>query len=296
MDIHLSKALIIFLLAISGSLIFEIDAIASDDAESENESCLTVGTYFREPRRRLSSDERESAGKIGKRAEVLATGVLRVEEILDRADYEPSRFRDQGLAWAAVLNGEAFRIGVYRPKENGLERLDMLSHGEGRELSERFALAEQALANTPSDCSLSFGVLDQGLDAANGERALYAIQLVDRSEKLAWGMHYRFGVVDGELRRLDRLHVRCSVMSVVPKMPIDHPDRRGRPPLQVVSLPGMDLPTEAQLMQLHLYPDLPGSPDFKFWTRERVFDFPHGQTRFPERYERRMNPCSLKES
>lgn len=271
------------------------DGDKAEGDQKETESCLR-SAYFQGGRHRLTKEERDLAEDLAKRGETLARGVLRVEEVLKQADYEPSRFADRDLAWVAVLQDEAYQVGVYRAGEGRLERLHLLRDGEGVELNARFELSEQALANTPLDCTRSFGVLDQGLDSDNGGRALYAIRLVDRSEELAWGMHYRFELLDGELHRLDRLHVRCSTMSVVPKMAIDHPARRGRPPLQVESLPGMDLPTEAQLMQLHLYPDLPGSPNFKFWTKDRVFDFPHGQTHFPERYERKMNPCSLAES
>lgn len=270
-------------------------AMAGDRVPTERDSCwnhaLSGGLSHR-----LTKGEREIADRLAERAEVLASGVLRVEEILEQADYAHSEFSGQGIAWAAVLQDEAYRVGVYRVREERLERLDLLSGGDDPDVSARFTLAEQAMANTPSDCSRSFGVLDQGLESDNGGRALYAIQLVDRSLELAWGMHYRFEVLDGKLQRLDRLHVRCSVIPVVPAIDIESPKWRDKSFVMPESLPGMDLPTEAQLMQLHLYQDLPGSPDFLFLAEERLFEVPHGQTRLPERYERKMNPCSLAES
>lgn len=278
-----------------GGFIF-FSAVNAGPQESDGQdSCLRT-VFHGEARRQLTDDERSHVRGLEKRAEKLADGFLRVEQILEEADYVPAEFANRDHAWVAVFADEAYQVGVYRAGEEQLARVALLSEGDSTDLSQRFKRAQRALAATPQDCSRSFGVLDQGLDSERGGELLYAIQLVDRSRELAWGMHYRFEALDGELQRLDRLHVRCSVKSIVPKVDLDSPTWRDRSFAIMESLPGMQWPTEAQLMQLHLYPDLPGSPDVSFWTKERVFDFPNGQTRFPDRYARRTNPCELADS
>lgn len=106
-------------------------------------------------------------------------------------------------------------------------------------------------------------------------------------------MHYRFEALNEELQHVDRLHVHCSVISVASN--VDPDDRRFRTGSFAIveSMPGMELPTEAQLMQLHLYPDLPNSVEFVFWTQGGVFAFERNQSDFPRRYFKKANPCSL---
>ena len=154
------------------------------DANASEASCLDfLGNW--NPRDRLSRREHEFANQTAERGKVLALGMMKVEMILTEADLTPSEFSEKGLAWAAVVDGDRHRVGVYRMNEARIEKWVSLQSDDDSDLDVRFRLAEQALAATPLDCSRSFGVLELGLNSEDGVRTLYSLQLVDRSRELA---------------------------------------------------------------------------------------------------------------
>jgi|GEM_PF-6659989 len=270
-------------------LLFQGRAQADDSAEVDH--CLGYAGWDTSPPR-FSREEREQGERLVDWGARLADGLLRVEAVLASDGMVAEEISASNFGWAAVLEDDHYRIGLYRVNDETLELLQRYTNDPDDALASRFALAEQALILTPQDCGQSFGVLDLGLRNEQA-RYLHAIRLVDRSRDIAWGMHYGFRVTDGALDHVDRLHLRCSVLtwnSDTVKI-IEKPST-GSVLIQE-SLPGMDLPTEAQFMQMHLYPDIPEYATFEFWTQGRLIHFADGPDSFPERYHRAKNPCAV---
>lgn len=270
-------------------LLFQGRAQADDSAEVDR--CLGFAGWDTSPPQ-FSREEREQGARLVDWGARLADGLLRVEAILESDGLVTAEIPASNLGWAAVLEDDHYRIGLYRVNEESLELLHRYTNDPDAGLASRFALAEQALTLTPQDCGQSFGVLDLGLRIEQA-RFLHAIRLVDRSRDIAWGMHYRFKVADGALEHVDRLHLRCSVLtwnSETVKI-IEKPSYGAVAITE--SLPGMDFPTEAQFMQMRLYPDIPDYVEFGFWTQDRLFHFADGPDSFPESYQRAENPCAV---
>lgn len=285
------RATLKFFLACA-ALIFALPGTAAGATGPDTEdSCQN---FVRLPinQNRLSRKEYEVAERKADWGVRLADGLLRVEGILETADVRTNQLAARNEGWAAVIDEDRYIIGLYRLAEDTLERVQLYSNDPSSEMVSRFGLAEQALALTPQDCGNSFAVMDLGL-RIDEAYYLHAIRLVDRNRDIAWGMHYRFRASNGELEHVDRLHVRCSVFTWKPEPSrvIEKP-RDGSLAIRE-SLPGMDLPTEAQLMQLHLYPEIPDFVYFVFWTQQRYFEFTARETSFPRRYHRVDNPCVI---
>lgn len=278
-----------FIFSLLAGILLQAGALAGTSDTTDN--CLNYSGYGLNLTR-FSREEREQGQRLVDWGVRLADGMLRVEAILESHGLTVAEIPASNLGWAAVLGDDRYRIGLYRISDKSLELLQRYTNDPDDELASRFALAEQALTLTPIDCGQSFGVLDLNLNLGQ-TRYLHAIRLVDRSRDIAWGMHYRFRVNDGALEHVDRLHLRCSVLTWKPDpSTVALKPRNGTAVLRE-SLPGMDLPTEAQLMQMHLYPDIPGYVKFGFWTQDRLFHFMEGRDSFPDRYQRIDNPCAV---
>lgn len=287
------KTALNFTLACAG-LIFALSGTAAGATGPDTEdSCQN---YVRLPinQNRLGREEFQEAERKADWGVRLADGLLRVESILEAADIRTNQLAARNEGWAAVIDEDRYIIGLYRLAEDTLERVQLYSNDPSTEMVSRFGLAEQALALTPQDCGNSFAVMDLGL-RIDEAYYLHAIRLVDRSRDIAWGMHYRFRASNGALEHVDRLHVRCSVFTWKsdPSRVLEKP-RDGSVAIRE-SLPGMDLPSEAQLMQLHLYPEIPDFVVFAFWTQQRHIQFSARETSFPRRYHRVDNPCVIAE-
>lgn len=242
---------------------------------------------------KLSSDLRERGEELLDWGRQLADALLEVERLLATDGVAMQDPVENDLAWAAVFDGEHYQIGLYEASEESLALKKQLVSDPENLLESRFALAEQALSITPQDCGVSFGVLDLGL-GSDPKRYLHSIRLVDRREVIAWGMHYRYTVSNGELEHVERLHVGCSAPEVFTRDKLSkmgmHENARVVPK---ESLPGMELPSEAQLMQLYLYPDVPDTLVHWFWTSNSIYELLHNANGFPRKYMKIDNPCEV---
>lgn len=245
----------------------------------------------------LPAADREMVDVLNDRAQALAAAFIKIEDALRVVGHEPNDFPAKSLSWAAVIDGDELIAAVYARSEAGLVKVDMLGSGGMNTLAARLSLAEQALLHTPVDCGDSYGSLDIGLPRPSGAgRFIHSLRLVDRRQALAWGMHYRFEVDEGSLTHVDRLHTYCS--EGITSIPSGYAKTTGLVPGNrpiyggsMLSMPDRELPTEAQLMQFHLNPDLPGTTSFAMKTR--YFSISQGRHELPIRYRTAINPCSV---
>ncbi len=243
--------------------------------------------------RMLSGAENAAREEVNRRAEHLATAFQRVEASLREVGLEPDDFAASNRSWAAVLAGEEIAVAVHERDGDTVTRVDLFGTDALESLMNRLEVAEQALLHTPVDCGTAHGALDASIDGANGP-LIYALTLTDRRDTLAWGMHYRFATAGGQLDRVERMHYRCSIgpWAWQPARPDGKPaDRRDRLK-KFTPLPGIDLPTETYLMQLHLFPDLPYDKHI-LWTSDKIFTLAKGETKLPRRYHAMANPCAV---
>ena len=252
---------------------------------------------------------RERARVIDYRAERLTVAFLATEALLREAGYEPDDFEGEGRSWAAITRGDNTLIAIYVREEGQLVRAEAFGVGNLTGPTALLQNAEQALAHVPTECGEAFGVLDIGLMESDAE-LLHVLRLVDRKERIAWGMHYRFLRVDGTLSRVERLHIICETYPAMPSELADDafdklPPRfrrameariaRGESIFGArILLPELELPTEAHMMQLRLYPD-PYWRSARFWGREGIVDIPHGSFTIPDKFSRARNPCTVVE-
>lgn len=251
---------------------------------------------------------RAQARVIDARAERLADTYRTVEAMLREAGYEPQAFAEADRSWAAISRDGEYLIAVYERTDDELIKLDAFgteSHGVLLPLLDD---VDMALLHTPTDCSLSFGVLDAGITDDNGDELLYSLRLPASPTEIVWGMHYRFHRRDGALRQAQRLHHACEVRSVVvtdemlaaapPRIlrMIQQAEERGRRVMGMsVLVPEHELPTEAHMMQLRLYPDAYWRL-VRIWGRDGFVDVKHDSPTIPDKYGRRPNPCIISES
>jgi hypothetical protein len=279
-------------------LLIPLTAWAGDDEHaSPPDQCPLSPPPNRSAERVVPRDERPRVEEINSRAESLAAGFRDIEAALRTLDYDPNEFPATNRSWAAVVRDDSIVVGVYEHRGNELHRLDQFGTDDMDNLSPAFAELEQALLQTPLACGSSLGALDTGIyDGAR--RYIYTFQLVDRSETLAWGIHFRFTVDATGLEKIDPLHFRCrTAFNRQPDASVLREafgDRVPREELRIGEtfeyVPLDDLPNESHITQLKIN-SIPF--DVGFWTPTRYFIVRQGSTDLPVRYRWARSPCAV---